>query len=593
MSQPDRRSTPCRAGSIAAAGETCLRSYSVGAVPIINRFLQRLKLTEILERHLPAEDERTKVPTATAIVLLVRNVLLSREPIYGVGEWASAYGPDLFGLSEGQLSSLNDDRLGRALGGLFAALCPELILDVVRHAVNEFQLRLDELHNDSTSISVYGNYPTAATEGTRDGRRTAAITWGYSKDHRPDLKQLLYILTVTDDGGVPVYFTSASGNTNDDRTHIQTWNLLCQLVGRSDFLYVADCKLASLRNLDYLTRRGGRFITVLPGSRREDGEFRRRLSTPGADTRWKELYAVTETYQDERGKKVTVCIDRVSVWDEEETTSQGYRLLWYHRVRKAEQDQAARQRRTEQALAELDALRRRMAKPKTRFRQRADVDQAVRKILSHRQVERWVQVQIDLQETETFRQARRGRPTLETRYVRHVQTRFDLTVSIDAAQLAREALCDGVFPLLTNDRQMDAEAIVRAYKRQPLIEKRFSQLKTDFAVAPIYLKEVSRIQGLLGVYFLALLVQTLLERQVRQAMTAQNIEHLPLYAEERPCRRPTARKLFDLFEPLQRHELIVGQEPPVRFVTELSPLQQEILALLEIPTASYGKTAAS
>lgn len=593
MSPPDQRSTSCRAGRVAAAGETRLRSYSVGAVPIINRFLQRLKLTEILERHLPAEDERTKVPTATAIVLLVRNVLLSREPIYGVGEWASAYGPDLFGLSERQLSSLNDDRLGRALGGLFAVLCPELILDVVRQAVKEFQLRLDELHNDSTSISVYGNYPTAAAEGVRNGRPTAAITWGYSKDHRPDLKQLLYILTVTDDGGVPVYFTTASGNTNDDRTHIQTWNLLCQLVGRSDFLYVADCKLASLRNLDYLTRRGGRFITVLPGSRREDGEFRRRLSTPGADTRWTQLYAVTETYKDERGKEITVYIDRVSVWDEEETTSEGYRLLWYHRVRKAEQDQAARQRRTEQALAELAVLRRRMAKPKTRFRQRADVDQAVRKILCHRQVERWVQVQIDIQETETFRQARRGRPNPETRYVRHVQTRFDLTVHIDAAQLAREALCDGVFPLLTNDRQMDAEAIIRAYKRQPLIEKRFSQLKTDFAVAPVYLKEVSRIQGLLGVYFLALLVQTLLERQVRQAMTAQNIEHLPLYPEERPCRRPTARKLFDLFEPLQRHEVIVGQEPPARLVTELSPLQRKILALLEIPAASYGKTAAS
>ena len=78
-------------------------------------------------------------------------------------------------------------------------------------------------------------------------RATHAITWGYSKDHRPDLKQLLYTLTVSRDGGVPMSFTSHSGNVVDDKTHCAAWDLLCQLVGSSDFLYVADCKLASDR----------------------------------------------------------------------------------------------------------------------------------------------------------------------------------------------------------------------------------------------------------------------------------------------------------------------------------------------------------
>ena len=592
MSQPAPEGRSRRAGRVSAAGETRLRSYTVGAVPIIHRFLERLQLSEILERHLPREDERTKVPTATAILLLVQNVLISREPIYGVGEWASSYAPDLFGLSERQLSALNDDRLGRSLGGLFAALSPELILDVVRHAVHEFQLRLDELHNDSTTISFFGNYPAAAKEGVRRGKATAAITWGHSKAHRPDLKQLLYILTVTEDGGVPVYFTTASGNLNDDRTHTQTWDLLCQLVGRPDFLYVADCKLASAHNLNHLARRGGRFVTVLPASRREDGEFRRQLSTPGAATLWKHLYDVTQTQKDPQGKERTLVVDRISVWAEECSTSEGYRLLWYHRTRKAEQDQATRQRRTEQALAELAVLRRRMGKPKTRFRERAPVDQAVAAILNLRQVERWVKVRVEIKETEFFRQVERGRPSPDTKYVREVRTRFDLTVEVDAGQLEREALCDGVFPLLTNDRQMNAEAIVRAYKRQPLIEKRFSQFKTDFAVAPVYLKEVSRIQGLLGVYFLALLVQTLLERQLRQAMKDRQLEDLPLYAEDRPCRWPTARKVIDLFEPIQRHDLSMAQAASERLITELSPLQRKILSLLEIPAASYGQPLA-
>jgi transposase len=297
---------------VASSEETQLRSYKVGALPIINQVLQRLGLAEILDRCLPGDD-RSKTPTSAGLLLLVRNLLLSREPIYGVADWAREYAPDLLGLSEGQMAALNDDRLGRCLSGFFTALTPELILEVVRQAVHEFQLRLDELHNDSTTISFYGNYPDAATVGQRQGRATHAITWGHSKDHRPDLKQLLYILTVTEDGGVPVYFTSASGNTSDDRTHIETWELLRQLVGREDFLYVADCKLASTENLDYLARRGGRFVTVLPANRREDQDFRRRMGAAGAVPLWWHLYDVTETITDDHGQEITVLIDRISV----------------------------------------------------------------------------------------------------------------------------------------------------------------------------------------------------------------------------------------------------------------------------------------
>ena len=125
------------------------------------------------------------------------------------------------------------------------------------------------------------------------------------------------------------------------------------------------------------------------------------------------------------------------------------------------------------------------------------------------------------------------------------------------------------------------------YKRQPVIEKRFSQLKNDFRVAPVYLKDVSRIQALLCVYFLVLLVEALLERELRQAMERQGIDSLPIYPEDRPCRRPTARRVIDLFEDIQRHTLDNGRNPPVVFVSELSDLQLRILKLLGVPTSDY------
>ena len=158
--------------------------------------------------------------------------------------------------------------------------------------------------------------------------------------------------------------------------------------------------------------------------------------------------------------------------------------------------------------------------------------------------------------------------------------RFELTCAVDHARLAEAARCDGIFPLISNDLTMTAKELLLAYKHQPMIEKRFAQLKTDFAVAPVYLKEVSRIQALLCVYFLALLVESLLERELRRAMERQGIDSLPLYPEGRACRRPTARKVIDLFEDVQRHELSAGKGPAVVFTTKLSRLQRRILRLL-------------
>jgi transposase len=148
-------------------------------------------------------------------------------------------------------------------------------------------------------------------------------------------------------------------------------------------------------------------------------------------------------------------------------------------------------------------------------------------------------------------------------------------------QLAAETSGDGVFPLITNDDSLSELEMLLAYKSQPSLEKRFSHLKTDFEVAPVYLKEVSRIQALLCVYFLALLTESLLERELRRAMDRDAIESLPLYPEGRKCRRPTARRVIDLFEDMQRHSLRAGRSrPSVVFTTELSRLQRRLLRLL-------------
>jgi transposase len=566
-------------GNVARSAQGVLHSSTVGALPILNQVLARMRLEEHLKAYLPAEDARTRPTTVKALLVLVRNFLLSREPLYGIGEWAARHAPHLLGLSDAELGRLNDDRMGRALDRLFMADISSLALTVATHVVREFHVALDELHNDSTTISFFGAYTQAATEKRSLGHPLWAITWGYNKDHRPDLKQLLFILTVSEDGGVPVHFQLASGNTTDDRTHRETWELLCQLAGRCDFLYVADCKLATSGNMSYLDQRGGRFVTVLPRSRGEDAAFRQRLRQH--EITWQHLQDKT----DELGQVV----DRYSICAEPTVTSEGYHLVWYHSTHKAELDAAFRSKCLQRALRRLAELRQKLLSPRTRYRQPQKVQQAVAEIIEETGTEGWLQIEIVPQTQVHYRQVRKGRPTPTTPYVRKVRTRLELRYQIDVARVAEESTSDGVFPLVSNVWELSAGDLLAAYKRQPTIEKRFSQLKTDFAVAPVYLKQVRRIQGLLCMYFFALLVEALVERALRQAMERQAIESLPMYPEGRACRRPTSRRLIDLFATVQRHELLDRQGRSQVMVTELTRLQRRLLRLLGLSPDDYGR----
>lgn len=564
-----------------AAGHT-LQSLSVGALPIINSILRRLKLHECLEQALPEEDERVRVPAATGLLVLLKNILLSREPLYAVADWGVLQAPDLLGLIDDLIEAFNDDRVGRCLDRLFDADCGSVALRVVATAIREFEVSLDELHNDSTTITFHGAYADAAEEQQCRGRRTPAITWGHNKDHRPDLKQVLYILTVTADGGVPIQFRVESGNKSDDQTHQTTWDLLCQISGRRDFLYVADSKLATRENMAYIHQRGGKFLSVLPRTRSEDDRFREALLRE--EVKWEPLWDKL----DEDAVEKTI-IDRFSVCRQTTTSSEGYRMIWYHSSVKADMDALSRSVRLERACQQLRTLRERLLSPRTRFRTESQVRESVDHILTDLEVKELLIVKIASREDETFRQTSRGRPTGETRYVREVKVRFDLSYELDLQRIQRERLGDGVFPLITNVLDASELDLLWSYKKQPKIEKRFSQLKTDFSVAPMHLKSASRINAFLGVYFFVLLVEALVERELRRAMQAAGVKSLPLYPEGRACRSPTARRVIDVFDNVQRHRLESPGNPPAVFVTELSPLQRQILKLLKLSPETYGR----
>jgi len=571
------RAVAATPGSIARSTRGSLRSYSLGAVPILDNLLKRMKLEEFLRDYLPKERRGTQITAARGLTVLVKNFLLAREPIYGLGEWAAAYAPDALDLSPEQVLLLNDDRAGRWMTRLFRGDRPSLLLALMGHVVREFTLALDELHNDSTTATFSGAYTDAAEEQRRGMQKTLAITWGHNKDHRPDLKQLLYILTITSDGGVPVHFRAASGNVTDDTTHCDTWDLLCQLAGRKDFLYVADCKLATIENMNHIAKEHGRFVSVLPRTRSEDDAFRQRVRQ--SQVVWQDLWDKT----DDEGQ----VLDQFSVYEKPEVTPEGYHLWWFHSTRKAELDLAVRDRRLKRAEQGLCQWQQKLRSPRSRHREAGKVQEAMDAILKDCGVKDLVQVCIEQCPHDTYHQERRGRPGKDTVYVKETSMRLDLHYTIDAEAVGRERLTDGIFPLVTNDLELSALEVLHAYKRQPQIERRFAQLKTDFRLAPVFLKDVGRIEAFLCVYFFALLAEALLERELRRAMQREGLESLPLYPEGRDCRRPTTRRMIDVFSPIQRHILSRHGEEPVVLLTDLAPLHRKILRLLGLPATIY------
>ena len=259
-----------------------LSSRAIGALPIVSHFLDRLGLEAILARYLPAGDVRALMAVSRVIRTLVINLCLEREPLYGIGEWAARYDARALGLEPEEVALLCDDRVGRALDALFDADRASLLTGLVLGAITEFQVDCSQLHNDSTSITLYGDYHQADGRA-RGGQPSAAAKRGHNKEHRGDLKQLLLILTVSADGAVPLAHRLADGNLTDDQTHITTWDDLVALVGHPGFLYVADCKLATREQMSHIDSHDGRFLSVLPRSRAEDSQIREWAQTHAFD----------------------------------------------------------------------------------------------------------------------------------------------------------------------------------------------------------------------------------------------------------------------------------------------------------------------
>jgi transposase len=565
------------------AAEECftLSSESVGALPIVNWFLERMGVSERMERFVPYDDARLRLAPAAVIGVVLRNIIVGHRPVYAIGEWAQPFNPGVLGLASGDAAALNDDRVGRMLDRLFDADRATLITETVLGAVREFEVEVNQLHNDSTTVTLTGSdYPGGGA--TRAAKTIPKPAHGHNKDFRPDLKQLLFVLTVSADGAVPIAYRVWDGNTADDITHIPTWDELRALVGSPDFVYVADSKLCSKEAMGHIASNGGRFVTVIPHGRREDTWFRD----------WAQTHALPWQEADRQaGARIG---DPDGVWRTFEApvpSTDGYRVVWVHSSAKAARDAAARSARVEAGLAAIEAVQARLESPKTRLKTNVAAEAAAKSALANAGAARWVGFTVTESTDTTYRQERRGRPSADTRYRRANKTVFSVTAQIHAELISYDAATDGCFPLITCDRAMTPAAVLAAYRYQPNLERRHHMLKGPQSVAPVFLESPHRIEALLLCHFLAMLTEALIEREARASMKAESLTGIPLYPEFRNCPAPSAPRILEIFNDIQRHQLMSGDDIVQVFEPQLTPLQLKVLDLLHVPAAAYTSVA--
>jgi len=554
---------------ITSQGPATHITHLLGPHPIIAHFLSRLRLREIVRSFVGTGRVRA-IEQGEALSALVHNILDSPAPLYRIAEWAEPIEPAAFGFTAEQKQGLNDDRIARMLDAIVSERGRGIWFRLALGIIEQFKIARHRMHHDTTTVTFCGEYRGSVTE--------PRITYGINKDHRPDLKQLVFGLTVSADGAVPINHQVHSGNRSDDAVHRGNLEELRLLLGRSDFIYVADCKLASTDNLKEIAAHGGKFVTVLPRTYNEDKHFRARLKA--GPVRWKKVLQIPNK-RSEIGPP-----DVFYSCAAPERTAEGFRVVWFRSSAKAALDGAAREKRMTQAQAELGLLSQRLNR--RQLRSARQIRKAVREIVDRRSVRPLLLVRLKRQVQERFKRLRRGRPGAHdpVRVVRKIA--WSLEVRVDEEVVRAEARTDGVFPLTCNlnKKKHPKKEVLSIYKYQPYVEKRFSQLKTDLEVAPIYLKKPHRCAGLVHAYYVALAVSSLIERAVRQGMKRKGIEDLPLFPERRPTKTPTCARILEAFRSLSWYEFRRGREV-VCFPLKLDALQKLLLELLEVPQRLY------
>lgn len=494
---------------------------TVGASAVIAELCRELKVADLVNRMVRWDSARWKVSPGTLICALIVNILTSREPLYKVEQFfRRAHVPGLF--DEATLpEDFNDDALARALSRVAEIDKKALIETVGCRVVCHGGIPVRTAHADTTSISLFGQFePTAADQRFLEAnpdQKLLRITNGFSKQHRPDLKQFMYGLVVTSDG-IPFTGTVRDGNFSDKAWNGETlrglkdWaptelqEIRNEFLDPKELVYVADSALITPDNLKEIDENKIRFISRFPETYSLADELKTEALNQGD---WRDHGRLTPGKQS--ASYLSASFTRVLY-------NRRYRfvVVWStsldRRKWKSIQNKITREK-NELAKA-TGKLNKRTFDCQSDAESERDKFQKENRPAFHA-------LTVNVEAEEVIRR-RPGRPrkseTPPTRTIYRLTCRVDDPSEETLTALRAKA---SMFILITNLHDHKAwsnQQILEEYKGQQHVEGRFRWLKHPLVVDGIFVTSQHRAEALAYVFLLALIIGAYLEQRIRREL---------------------------------------------------------------------------
>ena len=530
------------------------RSQILDHLGLVAGMFNELGIAEVIDKATQQNPEMRLVTAGHAVKAMVLNGLgFVNQQLYLVPHFFRNKPTYQLIAPAIQASHLNDDTLGRALDTLYDFGVTELYSLIAATAAKRLGLAPTFVHLDSTSFHVDGRYNSAEPPD----EQVIHITQGYSRDHRPDLNQVMLDLMVEHQAGIPVLMQPLSGNSSDKTDFGQIiHDHLVQLHLTYGTTYVvADSALYSAENLQTLAETGTKWITRVPATLTEAQEA---LALAKPET-MKPLTA---------GYRYDVVPSRYGGVDQRW-------IVLYSEHRPPQAQRSVDKRWLKHSEQEAKALKK---LGNTTFACEADAQQAVATFTHGLQSTFLHQVTIHA----TPRYGKRGRPGSEAppqRIDYHIEGALASSLAARQQRVSQQSC----FLLATNeldDQALPPQAVLEGYKGQKHAERGFRFLKDPQLLASsLYLKKPERIMALLMVMTVCLLVYAALEYRIRTVLKDQGAT-FPDQKGKR-IQNPTARWVFHYFVGI--HVLRIPGQPYI-----VLNLTEEHLHLLQLLGDRYA-----
>ena len=547
-----------------------VQTQAVGFAPILRYYFDQCGIAKIIDEHVELDPRRKILTHGQAAVAMITAILFQVMQLYRICKFASEKTVLKVLLPHIEADQYFDDRLADTLDALFGYGIGDLDMLITANMIDVFNIESQRCHNDTTSVSMYGDADNNKTE------QSIQITYGHSKKHRKDLKQFVWSMSVSSDHAFPLFQQAYSGNTADSTTYVEQWQRLIDLIGRRDFLYVADSKLICHQSMAHIHDNDGFFVAPAPMYESYKKVFEDALDNH--DRQW----LIEYKGRFNRGFEVPMDF---------KYEDKDYRLrmiiLFDHglfaRKQKTLQNRIGKtQKAFEQISAKLNRYK---------LKSYDAIDKACSAILKRHHTKDFFTYRIINEPITTYKNKHRGRPSKKAKpeQIAIVQDHFKIELILDQNALDRALSRCGYYPLLTNQsqEQLSIEDAMLAHKKQYKSEHTFRRAKGPYSIEPVYLHTPERIEAFLLLFKIALQMVVLIERTARKNICKRDYGLDNFMPNRVDVRNPRSEYMLKEFEDIVKGEMPLPDGNTYGFVSELNKLQRDILSVLEVPLNYY------